>query len=81
MTTMTNMTWTSAPADFLREGSSAVRPDFCGTAVGLLAPVPMGQGTGLSAAGIGAVDGQKLTPLAHTNGTTLGIPSPRRSLS
>ena len=89
--TITNM-WTAAPAGFLRLGGCDVRPVADGLAVrGIdavrgVAPVFVVEGTGVShgsaqAPGTPAIDGQKFITLAHTYGTTLGIPSSRRPLS
>jgi hypothetical protein len=92
---MVTMTWTSAPAGFLRAGGSDVRYGRCAAAVTGL------QGTGLPAAGTGARDvrlvggdvfdsGTALslgTPMTTsqkfgiTNGTTLGYLSPGRPQS
>jgi hypothetical protein len=78
---MTTMTWMSAPAGFLRLGGFDVRPAFCGIAVRSEAHVAGLQGSRPSAAGIGAVGELTCTPLAPTNGTTLGIPSSWRPQS
>ena len=46
-----------------------------------IAPVAPVQGTGVPVSGIAALCDQKFTTLAHTYGTTLGIPSSRRPSS
>lgn len=93
---MTSTMWTAAPAGFLRPGSPDVRPvagDLAGRsaahgapsrgsgAVRTVAPVALVQGTGVPVSGIAAICDQKFTTLAHTYGTTLGIPSSRRPSS
>jgi hypothetical protein len=80
------MTWTYAPAGFPCLRGSDARPAVDGLAVervkfGASAPVFLVQGTGVSAAGAGAIGNHTVTPLTSLDGTPLGIPSSRRPLS
>ncbi|HEV7212637.1 MAG TPA: hypothetical protein VGN47_13100 [Blastococcus sp.] len=87
---MSTSMWTAAPAAFLRLGGCDVRPvagaAHAGPARGsgvvrTVAPVALVQGTGVPISGSTVLGDQKFTPLAHTYGTTLGIPSSRRPSS
>ena len=76
--------WTDAPAGFLRPRGLDVRPLAAvrgGGAVGTVAPVAGVQGTGVPVSGSAAICDPKFTTLAHTYGTTLGLPSSRRPSS